>query len=430
MSRGSKLFNFIRQNASDHFREVVPEATDNNITDLSNILFAQEYSATLNEFIDGLVNRIGMTMVHDRSYENPLKPFKKGSVPLGSDVQEIKTNRIDAEQYTISNDEAGKLLKVSIPDTKVAYIKRNRKDRYDVSIAFDALQAAFISWDKFTQYTDSIFTALYNSAEADEYEKMKELIVAGYTQNKLVIDTVSAVTSQATAEALVMKARATFIKMKHFSTKYNPWEKNTGDEHPLSTFTPADRMVLFVTADVASHMDVQVLAKAFNMENADFLGRVIEVDQFDEAGKIQAILCDESFLQIYDNIFRFEEFNNGRILTRNYYLHVWQIMGLSMLSNAVVFATEQPTVDATDIEASQSSVSVKAGDTVNVSFKTTPINATSEVTAASSDGDIATVTISGRKAVIVGKAAGSATITLTANGHTDTISVTVTSASE
>ena len=430
MSKGSKLFNFIRQNASDHFREVVPEATDSNISDLSNILFGQEYAPTLNEFIDTMVNRIGMTIVHDRSFKNPLAPFKKGSVPLGSDVQEIKTNLLEAEQFVISEDEAGKLLKVTIPDTKVEYIKRNRKDRYDLSIAYDSLHAAFVSWDKFTAYVDSIFSALYNSAETDEFEKMKELIVAGYKNNKVVIKTVSAVQDASTAKALLKLARKDYIKMQYPSVDYNAWTKCTGDLKPLKTFTPKNRMVLFITADVASEADVEVLAQSFNLDKSDWLGSIVQVDKLDDEGKIQAVLCDESFLQIYDNLYRMEEFNNGRVLVRNYYLHVWQIMGISMLSNAIVYATEQPTVDATDIEASASSATVEAGSTVKVPFTIKPANATSAVTVTSSASTKATGEAVGRNIVITGKQAGSATLTITANGHSDTISVTVTAASE
>ena len=426
MSKGSKLFNFIRQNASDHFREVVPEATDSNISDLSNILFGQEYAPTLNEFIDTLVNRIGMTIVHDRAFKNPLAPFKKGSMPLGTDVQEIKTNFIEAEQFVISEDEAGKLLSVSIPDTKVEYIKRNRKDRYDLSIAYDSLHGAFVSWDKFTAYVDSIFSALYNSAETDEFEKMKELIVAGYKNNKVVIKTVSKVEDATTAKALLKLARKDYIKMQYPSTEYNAWTKNTGDLKPLKTFTPKNRMVLFVTADVASEADVEVLAQSFNLDKSNWLGSIVQVDQLDPEGKIQAVLCDESFLQIYDNLYRMEEFNNGRVLVRNYYLHIWQVMGISMLSNAIIYATEQPTVPATAIKASSATATVTAGEKVVVPFTVTPTTATTTVTASSSASAKATAEIKGNTVEITGVASGSANITLTAGeGITDTIAVTV-----
>jgi uncharacterized protein YjdB len=190
-------------------------------------------------------------------------------------------------------------------------------------------------------------------------------------------------------------------------------------------------MVLCITADVASETDVEVLAQAFNLDKSSWLGSIVQLDQIDAEGKIQAILCDESFLQVYDNLYRMEEFNNGRVLVRNYYLHVWQIMGVSMLSNAIVYATEQPTVEATAIEADKSTATVVAGEKVLVPFKITPVYSTATVSATSSATGKATVEVKGNAVEITGVAAGSATITLTAGtGITDTISVTVEAAGE
>ena len=42
MSKGAKLFNFVRQNSTGNFQEVVPEATEDNIATISNILFLKE----------------------------------------------------------------------------------------------------------------------------------------------------------------------------------------------------------------------------------------------------------------------------------------------------------------------------------------------------------------------------------------------------
>jgi hypothetical protein len=56
---GAKLFNFVRQESTGNFKEVVPLATDSNISDISNILFNDAYQPLLNEFVNNLINRIG-----------------------------------------------------------------------------------------------------------------------------------------------------------------------------------------------------------------------------------------------------------------------------------------------------------------------------------------------------------------------------------
>lgn len=423
---GAKLFNFVRQNASGNFREVVPVATDTNISDISNILFNDAYQPLLNEFVTNLINRIGLTIVRNKSFDNPLALLKKGSTPLGTDIQDIYENPADAEQYEISNDAMAKLLTITDPDTKVAYYRRNRKDMYTKTIAREALQGAFVSWTKFENYIGAITQSLYSGNYIDEFEYTKGLVAGAYANNKAIIQTVSAVVDASTATAFVKKCRKLYKKMSFPSTDYNAYSQLTGDVKPVKTWTDPSRVVVLLTSDVMQEVDVEVLAKAFNMNEADFMGRVIEVDKFDDAGKIQAIICDEAFFQIYDNIFRFDEFYNARTMSWNEYLHVWETFAICPFANAVILATEKPSVPATDIDVEKSSVSVEAGSKVTVLATPTPINTTSAITASSSAEGKATVTVSGRNIEITGVEAGNATITVSCNGHTDTISVTVT----
>lgn len=423
---GAKLFNFVRQNASGNFREVVPVATDTNISDISNILFNDAYQPLLNEFVTNLINRIGLTIVRNKSFDNPLALLKKGSTPLGTDIQDIYENPADAEQYEISNDAMAKLLTITDPDTKVAYYRRNRKDMYTKTIAREALQGAFVSWTKFENYIGAITQSLYSGNYIDEFEYTKGLVAGAYANNKAIIQTVSAVVDASTATAFVKKCRKLYKKMSFPSTDYNAYSQLTGDVKPVKTWTDPSRVVVLLTSDVMQEVDVEVLAKAFNMNEADFMGRVIEVDKFDDAGKIQAIICDEAFFQIYDNIFRFDEFYNARTMSWNEYLHVWETFAICPFANAVILATERPSVPATDIDVEKSSVSVEAGSSVSVLATPTPINTTSAITASSSAEGKATVAVSGRNVVITGVEAGNATITVSCNGHTDTISVTVT----
>lgn len=427
---GAKLFNFVRQNSTGNFQEVVPEANDDNIATISNILFNDAYSPLLNEFVNNLINRIGLTIIRNKSFNNPLSILKKGSQPLGTDIQDIYTNPSDAEQYALSNTEMAKLLTITDPDTKVAYYRRNRKDMYTKTIAREALQGAFVSWDKFEGFVASITQSLYSGAYIDEFKYTKALVAGAWENNKAIIEQVTAVTDQQTAKAFVKKARNLYKAMRFPSSDYNAYSLNSGDNKPVVTWTEPDRVIVMVRADVMTEVDVETLAGAFNMSKTDFLGRVIEVDKFDDAGKVLGVICDEAFFQIYDNIFRFDEFYNARVMAWNEYLHVWETFAICPFANAVILATELPTVNATAIEAEEATASVVAGNKVTVPFTITPPNATTTVTATSSETDYATVQIKDKSVEITGVSAGSATVTLSAGaGVTDTISVTV-SASE
>ena len=420
LPKGAKVFNVVRENASKVFMETVPSATEDNIQTLSNILFNDAYQPMLNEFVTNLINRIGLTIIRNKTFSNPLSILRKGSMPLGTDIQDLYENPAEAEQYELSNTAMAKLLTITDPDTHVAYYRRNRKDLYTKTISRENLQGAFVSWEKFENYISAITTSLYSGNYIDEFELTKALVDGAYDNNKVIVESVSAVTDETTAKAFIKKCRSLFTKMKLPSTKYNAYSKFSGAKGVIKTWTEDDRFVLIVTSDVMAEVDVDVLARAFNIENTKFLGRVIEVDSF-ENEEIQAILCDEAWFQIYENLMRFDEFYNARTMTWNEYLHVWQTYAICPFANAIVFATTQPK-PATAISVAD--VSVVEDATANVTVTLTPADATSELTFISGDETVFTVSTTG---VVTGVSAGTGTLTVeTDNGLSDTATVTVT----
>lgn len=323
LPKGAKVFNVIRANSSQVYMNTVPQATTDNIQTLSNILFNDAYQPMLNEFVNNLINRIALTIVRNKSFNNPLSIFKKGSVPLGTDIQDIYENPAEAESYEYSNTAMAKLLTITDPDTHVAYYRRNRKDLYTKTITREGLQGAFVSWDKFEDYINAITQSLYSGNYIDEFKYTKELIDGAYDNDKVIVETVSAVSNEATAKAFIKKARALYSKMKLPSTSYNAYSKFSGAKGTITTWTDEDRIVFITTADIMATVSVDVLASAFNMSETDFLGRVVVVDSFQNE-EIQAVICDESWLQIYDNLLRFDEFYNARVMAWNEYLHAWR----------------------------------------------------------------------------------------------------------
>ena len=418
--KGVKTFNFIRANSSEAFVNVVPAGTKDNIQTISNILFNDVYQPMLNEFVTNLINRIALTIVRNKSFNNPLAIFKKGSVPLGTDIQDIYENPAEAEAYEYSNTAMAKLLTITDPDTHVAYYRRNRKDLYTKTITREGLQGAFVSWEKFEDYISAITTSLYSGNYISEFNYTKQLVDGAYDNGKVIVETVNAVTDATSAKAFVKKARALYSKLKFPSSNYNAYSKFSGAKGTITTWTDEDRIVLIVKSDVMAEVDVEVLAAAFNIDSAKLMGRIVEVDSF-ENDEIQAVLCDEAWLQIYDNILRFDEFYNARVMAWNEYLHAWGTFAICPFANAVVLATAQPK-PATAISVSDVSVVEDATATVTVTL--TPADATSDLTYLSDDETVFTVSPLG---VVTGVGAGSGTLTVkTDNGLSDTATVTVT----
>lgn len=428
-SKGVKVFNVARSGMNEVYLNTLPVATEDNINTLSNILFNDAYQPMLNDFVSNLINRISLTIVRNKSFSNPLAVFKKGSIPLGTDIQDIYENPADPEPYELSNAAMAKLLTITDPDTHVAYYRRNRKDLYTKSISRENLQAAFVSWEKFENYISAITTSLYSGNYISEFDYTKSLVDGAYDNNKVIVETVTAVTDEASAKAFVKKARSLYNKMKLPSTNYNAYSKFSGAKGQIKTWTDDDRFVLITTADVMAEVDVEVLARAFNIDSAKFLGRVIEIDKF-ENPQIQAVICDEAWLQIYDNILRFDEFYNPRTMVWNEYLHAWGTFAICPFANAVVLATEQP-VPATSVKFGSDPIeldmsSTPSGESLEVTIE--PAGATTDVQYYTSNKDIFTVEKEANNKVhITPVAVGSAELSLkTDNGLTDKTTVNVT----
>ena len=427
--KGVKTFNFIRNNSTEAFVQTVPAATDDNIQTIANILFNDAYQPMLNEFVTNLINRIALTIVRNKSYSNPLSIFKKGSIPLGTDIQDIFTNPAIAEKYEFSNTAMAKLLTITDPDTHVAYYRRNRQDLYTKTISREGLQGAFVSWEKFEDFITSITTSLYSGNYIDEFEYTKDLVNGAYVNNKVIVEQVTEPTDEASSKAFLKKVRSLYKKLSFPSTKYNAYSKFSGANGLIKTWTEPNRVVLIIKADAMAEVDVDALATAFNLDKANFLGRVIEVDEFDSP-EIVGVICDESWLQIYDNIFRFDEFYNARVMAWNEYLHAWGTYAICPFANAVVLATKEPT-PATAIAFGSDSVGLNLND--SPAYKTleitvTPTDSTDNIEFTSSKPEVFTVTkLDNTHVTLTPMSEGTGTVTATASsGQKDTATVTVT----
>ena len=426
MRAGVKTFNLIRQDASTVFMDTIPSATEDNISTLGNLLFDDNYAPQLNEFVSSLINRIGLTVVKDRMFDNPLGVLKKGSVPLGTDIQELYENPAEAEAYELSNTGMAKILTIADPDTKVAYYRRNRQDKYKKTIAREALRGAFVSWDKFEAFVSALINSLYSGAAIDEFKYTKDLVRGAYDNNKAIISTINAPVDESTGKAFLKRVNTLTRMMKFPSEEYNAYNKIKNPTKRMVTWTDPERIVIMLRADVIASVGTDVLAGAFQLSETNFLARLIEVDSFGD-DKILGFIGDEAFFQIYDNLMRADEWYNAEVMAWQYYYHVWQTFAISPFANGCILATGA-SKPATAISLTGASTTVAEEGTITFTVGLTPADATSDYTVTSSDESVFTVSVSSGTVTVTGVSAGSADlIAETDNGKSATKTITVTS---
>ncbi len=331
-----EILNTIRDNASDMYRERIPEATQSNITDVQESMCDPNNAVVTNEFMSMLLNMVIKQVIHTKLFSDPLKALKKGKKPLGDTVEEIYANFLKAKQYDPTGAE---LLKRELPDVKAVYHRLNRQDKYKVTVSPEQLTKAFSSWEKLDSFIAHIINSLYNSSELDEFILMKQLIKQALDQNAMkVVEIADPCTSADNAKAFIKTVKTISGDMQFPNSNNNSWlDAQSVDTNPLITFSKKNEQVLILSNPTDVAVNVDVLASVFNMSVAEFNDtRKIVIDAFPDED-IRGALVDEQFFQVYDDLVLFKDFENGEGLYKNYYLHIWQTLAYSPLVNAVVF---------------------------------------------------------------------------------------------
>ncbi len=330
------IVNTILANGSTEYQSRVPLATQGNILEVGNPILT--YTSTQNEFLSALVNKIALQVVQNKMWTNPLAILKKGLKPLGLDIENTYTNPATAETYDASG---ATLLTTKTPDVKTEYFRLNRQDQYTATIYRNQLKWAFTSWDNLNSLIDSIVNSLYSGNYIDEFILMKNLFADAVLGQKMITAGITKITDATTAAQFITAVKTASSGMTYPSEGFNAFKKvNPAAPTGVTTWTPKENQLLIIRSDLLNFIDVNVLAAAFNMGKAEFMGRVLEVDNFGAASSVNAVLLDAAAIQVWDDLQEMTEFYNAKGMYWNYFWNVWQTYGLSVLANAVAFVDD------------------------------------------------------------------------------------------
>ena len=410
MAKGVNVLNVIRQNATAVYQDRIPEATADNLHEVGDAILT--YEAQANEFVNALVNRIGLVILNDRMAANPLAALKKGRLAVGETIEEIYIDVIKAQTYD-PRAAQDTLFKRHLPNVSSVFHSVDSQLNYPLTISNEQLRKAFMSYDSLDRFIAGLVDSMYKSATLDEFIQMKQLISEWNNNGRFIVEPITPVTDAASAREAMIKIKAVSDGMTIFNNQMN--------YAGVWTSTPKDEQYLITTPDFNARMDVDVLAAAFHMDKAEFAGHVIVVDNIGDLGDdgIEAILVDKNWYQVYDYLRTFKTAYNGKGLYWNYFYHVWMVYSLSPFANAVAFGTATPTVTA--LTVTPETATVKAGGTVQI---TTTVTGTGDPTskcsfALTGNTDPETVVNSMGKVILGSKETGP-TITVTATSVQDT----------
>lgn len=341
------------------YHQYVPVVTESTtIGEFGAPIIDSQNLNVLNDFI-GLLKKVVYTAVYAKTFNNPLVGLEGDRMPLGQFIEDVYVNPAKARGFNV-NDFAGLLQKYEA-EVATQYLTVNSDLQYPVTITREKIRNAFTSWDQLEGLITGMVNSLYNGAYITRYNQTKGLPLAAFKAGAVKYEVITNPTNESTAKALVRKMRADYSKMQIPSTAYNAWADVKGEgAFALKTWSDPEDIVILISADVEALVDVEVLAAAFNMSKADFLGRVIVVDDFSQyaddgqvavdGSMIKAMICDKAWFKIKTQDFAMDEFYNANNRTWQYYLNDVRMVNYSLFANAKIYTTAEPTPSGSDSE--------------------------------------------------------------------------------
>ena len=435
------ILNVIRNNATQNYRDYVPKATADAevIREIGAIIM--DNPALQNEFISALVNRIGRVIVTSKMYTNPLSILKKGLLDYGETVEEIFVNIAKPFTFDAKGSETSQ-YKREIPDVKSAFHTMNYQKFYKTTVTTAQLKQAFMSLAGVTDLISKIIESMYTGAAYDEYQVTLYMIARQILNGRMYAHSIDTVATE-NMKSIVSTVKGVSNEYTFMKDKYNV--------AGVKTHSAKNDQFILMNSHFDATMDVEVLATAFNMDKAQFMGNRLLIDSFgaidtarlailfegdttyveiseDELKALDAIPCiliDRDYVMIFDNLYEITEKFNGEGLYWNYWYHTWKTFSVSPFSNATVFVPAIPSV--TSITVSPSSATVSVGQSVQLSANVVTSNFAPQTVDWTSNSEYVTVDNSGKVTVLEG-ASGSVTITATSTydaGVTGTATLTI-----
>ena len=350
------ILNTIRANASLEYQASVPEISDvRDIPKVGEALWG--YPNLANQFLGALINRIASVRVKAATFNNAYAELKKGYLEFGETVEEVFVQIAKAREFSPEKAEARE-LKRTLPDVRAAFHTMNWRVEYPITIQNNDLKMAFLSESGVQDLIARIVDAIYTAAEYDEFLLFKYLIIKAVAHGKMYPVAFDATTMKTGAIAF----RGTSNKLTFMSNAYNA--------SGVHTTTPKADQYIFMDATFNAAYDVEVLAAAFNMDKAEFMGKLKLIDDFTTfdnerfaqiransdfieevtaaelalMADVKAVLVDREWFQVYDNLAQFDEKYVASGMYWNYFYHVWKTVSSSPFSNAVVFVDDGATI--------------------------------------------------------------------------------------
>lgn len=301
-----------------------------------------------NEFVDGLMNRVGLSIVRQHTWRNPLEIFKKQRLLNGSSVLEAQAKLLVGRSY---DDSRETLLKVHRPEIAQCIHTVNYFMQYPYTVNHAELRRAALTDGELNRFISAIMESADTSAAYDEYKSMLQLM--SWYDNELGDGTNPGMfrvssplpVDESTSKAFLQKVREYAGLLEFPSGRYmaqSPEIQGAG----LTTWADPRDLCIFMQPSIKAAIDVQALSAAFQLPYSEIEQRIILVDELPMAD-VYAVLTTSDFFQVYDEIIENGSFYNPETLNSTYYYTKTAVHSVSPFVPVIAFTADTGTTAGT-----------------------------------------------------------------------------------
>lgn len=367
--------NAIRRTATNAYQDTIPLATLSNIRDVGEaVLEAPE--VIRNEFINALVNKIGLTLINTHEFGNPLLGLRKGHMEYGQTIEDIFVEMADPHEYitgTRDGDDIPDQFAINKAITDTAFYYHILGRQYFKTIHEQDLKRAFRSENGLNEFISAIMMAIKNGENYDDYrmtigtmarhieessknERWNGEINLITLYNELYSETITV------DEALRDKQFLTFM-----SNQFKKWSNRLANPRSdlnnagVINWIPKQNQRIMMLGDIQADIDTNLMAWAYNNQRLE-IGAIDEIDAWYSIGAdgttpvvkpddisikgelgldgdspVVGVIYNADMIKIYSKTRRMSSAENARGLYYNVFSTFEDIFAASPFHNFVVF---------------------------------------------------------------------------------------------
>ncbi len=372
------ILNAIRTTATDAYQNTVPLATMSNFTEVGKAVLASP-TYIQNEFLNALVNKIGLQLFNEKEFGNPLIDLRKQTLEYGQTVEDIFVEMAKPFEYVTGTrtGDAGPPDQYAINKAiaETAYYSTIFGRQYFYTIHEQDLKRAFWSQDGLGRLVSSVMLAMKNGESFDDYRMTIALMARQIEQSgkdisskwkgsvKLLTLYNEMYTKTLTAEnALQDRDFLQFLsnQFKKWSNRLAKPRKDLNNAG-VTNWIPKESQRIMMLADIQADIDTNLMAWAYNADRLA-IGAIDEIDAWYSIGKpkdgavtpddlkvkgdlgasnpVLAVIYDPDMLKIYNKTRIMSTAHNARGNYYNVFSTFEDIYSASPFHNFVAFSLE------------------------------------------------------------------------------------------